>query len=245
LLFSGCAGILKRPVLSTDQISIPQIRHRIEQNYLKFQTLKAKARISIESPQMSFTANATVFLKKPDTLKIQISAGFGLGFGAVFVDSKQFLLYNSFENVVYSGCPDSIELPAFLPVDVKLDDLLQFFSGLQLLKTFKHEVLAIDQNKFLVTGSDEIGALKFWIDPKKFVMTQNLIIDSTNKTILQLDYQKFYKHQGVQLPKTIRLYQPERKTRVTIFFVDLDINAQFKETDFFIKIPENAERVAL
>jgi len=245
LLLSGCAGILKRPTLSTDQISISQIRHRVEQNYLKFQSLKAKARISVESPQMSFTANASIFIKKPDSVKIQLSAGFGLGLGSVFVDSNQFLFYNSFANTVYSGCPDSLNLPDFFPLEVERQDLLQLFSGIQLLKTFDKELLVVDQNKFLVVGSAEMGALKFWIDPKKFVVTQNQFVDSNNKIIVELEYQKFVKKRGVHLPKTIRIYQPEQKARLTIVFVNLDVNVRFKVTDFLIKIPENAEKISL
>ena len=244
-LLSGCASIFRKAPLSADQTSIAEIRHRVEQNYLKFHSLKAKARISVESPQMSFMANSTINLKKPDSVKIKLTAGFGLGIGSVFLDNKQFLLYNSFENTVYSGCPDSINFQDFFPVDIKMEDFLQVFSGIQLLKSFEKEFLTIDKNQFLIIGSLINGAMRFWVDPKKFVVTNYQLIDSDNNVLIQFEYKKFFKKKGVRMPKTIRIFQPKRKTRLTLVFSNSDVNVRMKEKDFNIKMPYNVEMINL
>ncbi len=245
LLISGCASIFRKAPLSADQISIAEIRHRVEQNYLKFHSMKAKARISVESPQMSFMANSTINIKKPDSLKIKLHAGFGLGIGSLFIDKNQFLLYNSFENTVYSGCPDSLNLQNFFPVDINMEDFLQIFSGIQLLKSFEKELLTIDKNQFLVIGSNNNEAMKFWIDPRKFVVTEYQLIENNNNILIQFEYKKFIKIRGIRLPKIIRVFQPDRKTRLTLVFTNSDVNARMKEKDFLIKMPENVDKVNL
>ncbi|MBL7095291.1 DUF4292 domain-containing protein [candidate division KSB1 bacterium] len=244
-LLSGCAGIFRKVPLSTDQTTIAEIRHRVEQNYLKFRSLKAKAVLSVESPQMSFMASSTIHLKKPDSVKIKLTAGFGLRVGSLFLDNNQFQLYNSFENKLYSGCPDSMNFQDFFPVDIKMGDFLQIFSGIQLLKSFEKELLTVDKNKYLVIGSDEYGAMKFWVDPKKFVVTEYQLIDSNNNILIQFEYKKFIKIKGVRLPKTIRIFQPERKIRLTFVFTNSDVNARMKEADFMIKVPENVKKIHL
>jgi outer membrane lipoprotein-sorting protein len=245
LLISGCAGIFKSSPLSVDQTSIAEIRHRVEQNYLKFHALKAKAVLSLESPQMSFMANSTIHLKKPDSVKIKLTAGFGLNIGSVFLDNKQFLLYNSFENTLYSGCPDSINFREFLPVDIKIENFLQIFSGIQSLKSLEHEILSVDKKQFLVSGAYENGAMKFWIDPKNFVVTKYQLIDSDNNILIQFEYKTFLNQKNVRQPKTIRIFQPEKKTRLTLVFSNTDVNPRMNENDFIIKMPENVKKIQL
>jgi len=245
LLISGCAGILRKTPISAEHTSVAEIRHRIEQNYLKFRSLKAKARLSLESPQMNFMANASINLKKPDSIKIQLSAGFGLGLGSLFLNNKEFQLYNSFEKKLYLGCPDSINFQNFLPVDIKMEDFIQVFSGIQLLKSFKKELLTVDKNQYLVIGSHISGTMKFWIDPKKFVVTEYQLIDNNNNILIQFEYKKFLKKKGIQLPKTIRIFQPDKKTRLTFVFSNSGVNSHMEEKDFKIKIPENVELIKL
>jgi len=244
-LLSGCAGVFRKTPLSTDQTTIAEIRHRVEQNYLKFQSLKASAVLGIESPQMNFTASSTIHLKKPDSVKIKLSAGFGLGIGSLFLDNKQFQLYNSFENTLYSGCPDSIKIKDFFPVEIKMEDFLQVFSGIQLLKSFEKELLTVDKNQFLVIGSFDYGAMKYWIDPKNFVVTQYQVIDRNDNIIIQFEYKRFSKNKSVRLPNTVRIFQPDRKTRLTLVFSNADVNVQLNEKDFKIKVPDNVEKIQL
>jgi len=244
-LLSGCASIFRKVPLSIDQTSLAELRHRVEQNYLKFRSLKAKARMSIESPQISFMANSTIHLKKPDSVKIKLTAGFGLGIGSVFLDNKQFLLYNSFENTLYSGSPDSVNFQEFFPVDIRMEDFLQVFSGIQLLMSFEKEQLTVDENQFLVIGSTNIGTMKYWIDPKKFFVTKYQLINSENKILIQFEYKNFLKQNNVRLPKTIRISQPDKKTRLTLVFSNADVNPRIKESDFIIKVPDNVEKIKL
>ena len=98
ILISGCATIIHKKPLSTEDITVAEIRHRVEQNYLKLHSLKAKAKVSVESPQMSFVTNSSINLKTPDSLMIKLSAIFGIGVGSVFLiesnfTSKKFLTW--------------------------------------------------------------------------------------------------------------------------------------------------------
>ena len=158
---------------------------------------------------------------------------------------NQFLLYNSFENKVYSGCLNSIDFHRFFPFDIETEDFLQVFSGIQLLKSFEKELLTIDKNQFLVIGSNNNEAMKFWINPSKFVITQYQLIDNNNNILIQFEYKKFFKKKGVRLPKTIRVFQPDRKTRLTLVFTNSDVNARMKKKDFLIKMPKNVDKVNL
>jgi len=241
----GCAGLIQRKLLTLDNITIAKIRYRVEQNNLKFDSMKANAEISVESPQVNFRANSNLILKKPDSLFLKIKAPFGLGFGSVFINKDRFLMYNSFENKVYTGDPQKLGKSNFLPINLELEKIIQAFSGIQLIDNDGNDSLAIDRNKYLIIESGKNQKKKYWIDPKKFVVTEFQLLDEKDKPIIVLEFKQFEKKNQVILPKLIQITQPAQKTRLTILYTSREPNCRLNENDFKIKIPEQAEKVEL
>ncbi|OQX95875.1 hypothetical protein B6I21_03190 [candidate division KSB1 bacterium 4572_119] len=244
-LATGCGKIFRKPTLSLDSITIGEIRHRVEQNYLKFKSVKTQAKLSLESPQMSFMASSTIKVKTPDSLIVKLSAGLGFGVGSIFIDKNQFLLYSAFENVVYHANPDSVDIRRFLLVDVKIEDIIQVFSGIHLIKPHERELLKIDEKKYLIIGTNGGYIMKYWVDPKMYVVTGYEMLERDGKTIIEFEYSQFMKSKGVFVPKMIRISQPDKKTRMTIMFSHFKVNADLDKKDFFIKIPDGVERIEL
>ncbi len=242
---AGCSGLIRRTPLRLDQITIAEIRYRIEQNNLKYHSMKASAQISVESPKINFAASSYIIAKKPDSLLIKIKAPFGIGFGSIFIDRDQFLVYNSFENSVYTGDPEDLALKQFLPVDLKLETIIQAFSGIHLLDIYDRDSLVIDRNQYLIIGINSNQKMKYWIDPKRFVVTEFQLLDNEDEPLIKLEYKQFEKKNRVILPKLIQISQPDHKTRLTILYTSQRPNCQLSEKDFTLKIPEQAERIQL
>jgi len=245
LFIIGCAGLIQKKPLSLHDITIAEIKHRIEQNNLKFHSMKANAEISVESPRVSFVANFYVIIKKPDSLLIKIKAPFGIGFGSVFMDRNQFLVYNSFDNSVYTGDPEKLEFTQFLPVDLKPENIIQSFSGIHLLDFSDQDSLAIDRNKYLIIGNKNDQKSKYWIDSKKFVVTEFQLLNNSDESLIKFEYKQFEQKNDVVLPKLIQITQPSQKTRLTILYTSRKPNCQLNEKDFIFKIPEQAEWIEL
>lgn len=242
---ANCASILRKRPLTTADTSIAEIRHRVEQNYLKLNTMEAKARLSVESPQMNFVAGSKMYLKMPDSLFINLNAGLGFGLGSIFIDRQQFLFYNAFENVVISGNPDSVDFYQFLQVDIDFEDIFQIFSGIHLIKSHDNEFLSVDKNRFLIHATKGNYQVKYWIDPDKMVVTESQLVDSSGNLFAQFEYLNFIKKKNVRMPGTIRIYQPEHKSRLTLVFTSVSVNSKLKKEDFEVKIPDNVDRVIL
>jgi outer membrane lipoprotein-sorting protein len=245
IVITGCAGLIRKKPLTLEDISIAEIRYRIEQNNLKYHSMKARADISVESPRLSFTASSQVIVKKPDSLLIIVRAPFGIGFGSFFIDQNQFLVYNSFDNSVYTGDPKKLEVTKFLAINLKLENVIQAFSGIQLLDSFDQDSLAIDHNKYLIVGSDDNQTRKYWIDPKRSVVTDFQLLTDEDEPLIKVEYRKFEKKDQIYLPKYIQIYQPKQKARLTILYTKREPNCRLSEKDFLLKIPEQAERIEL
>ena len=245
IFIGGCAGLMKKKPLTLENITIAKIRHRIEQNNLKYRSLKADARISVESPKVNFSAKSNINIKKPDSLLMTIKAPFGIGFGTVFIDQNQFLVYNSFDNTVYTGDPQRLKRTQLLPIDIKLENIFQAFSGIHLIDFFDQDSFAIDHNKYLVIGSKNNQTMKYWIDPKRFVVTEFQLWNKGKKPLVVIEYKQFEKKHQILLPKLIQITQPGQRTRLTILYTDREPNCLLSPKDFEIKIPEKARRIKI
>jgi len=244
-LLTGCAGLLQKKPLSLDHITVAEIKHRVEQNSRKYHSMKARADISVESPRMNFSASSSIIIKKPDSIFIKIKAPFGIGVAAIFMDRNQFLMYNSFENSAYRGDTGKIPLKQFLPVDLKLAGIIQAFAGIHLIDCRDADSLAIDRNKYLIIASRRGQLRKYWVDPKRFVVTKFELQNATRKPLLRFEYKQFEKNKQVILPKFIQIYQPTRKTRLTILYTSRKPNCKLKAKDFVLKIPAQTRWIEL
>jgi len=245
IIVAGCSHLSKRVPLSLDRITIAQIRYNLEQNNLRYRSMLAHAEISVESPTINFTAMSKIVLKKNDSLLIQIKAPFGIGAASIFIDKTKFLVYNSFENSLYFGDPQKINLKQFFPIDIKFENIFQVFSGIHLLDYSENDSLAIDNNQYLVVLTDRDKIQKYWIDPEKFVVTEFQLTGLKNEKLVSLEYKQFEKTNKMFLPKLIQITQSSRKTRLTILYSDRKINCPLDEKDFKFKVPDQVTRIHL
>lgn len=245
LLVSSCAGWKRQPSLTLDGVTIAGLRYRIEQNNLRFRSARAEVEISVESPQLNFTAPSRLLIKQPDSLLLTIKGPMGIGYGLLFIDKQRFLIYNSFQNLVYTGDPKSNNGHDLIPIDVPLNQLLLMISGLQQLAEKTRDSLAVDRNKYLIVSSQDQMKRKFWIDPDKFVITEFQLADQKDNVLLKIEYQQFEQQGRLLLPRLIRIFQPQQNTRITMLYKIREANCHLDRRDFSFRIPEQARWIEL
>ncbi len=245
ILVASCARITGTRRLTLDKVTIAGISHRVEKNYLKLRSLKARAQFMVESPAISFQANSRILIQKPDSLFLQLRAPFGIKVGSVFLDRHQFILQNSWENTVYTGAPDSLDLASFFPIQIELENIIHIFSGIHLIEMTSQDSLTIDGGKYLIVGNLGNYGVKYWIDPDKFVVTECQLLTNGDEPWIQFEYSQIEKKNRMYIPKVIQITQPEQKKRLTILFSRRELNKQLNPADFTIQIPAQAEVIKL
>lgn len=244
-VIAGCSHLSKHAPLTLDRVTIAKIRQNLEQNNLRFRSMMAHAEISVESPKINFSAASKIILKNNDSLLVQVKAPFGIGAASIFIDKNQFKVYNSFENSLYYGDPQKINLRQFFPIDIKYENIFNIFSGSHLLDDFEKDSLAIDKNQYLIIARNKDQIQKYWIDPNKFVVTELLSYNATTKNLVRLECKQFEKTNNLNLPKLIQITQSDRKTRLTILYSDRKVNCKLNAEDFIFKVPDQVERIQL
>ncbi len=235
----------KQPSLTLEGVSIAGIRYRVEQNNSRYHSAKAEVEVSVESPRINFTALSRLLIKQPDSLLLTIRGPMGIGYGLLFIDQQRFVIYNSFQNLVYTGDPQHNAGRTLVPIDVPLHQLLLMVSGLQRLDATSRDSLALDRSKYLIISSQDSWQRKFWIDPDKFVVTEFQLLDQDKKIVLQIEYQQFEQRGRLLLPRLIRIFQPQQHTRITMLYKTREANVRLDGRDFAFKIPEQARWIEL
>lgn len=245
LLFTNCANVFQGKPLSLENVTVQKIRSRVEENYWKLKSIKGRAHLSIESPEMGFTAFSNISLKLPDLLNVEVKAGLGFGVGSILVRNNQFVVYSSMENVVYYGDVQSFNLNKIGLADIQLKELMGLAAGLPLIPAIGKSSLDIDDNKYVITLQSDSLLKRYWVDPKKFVVTNFKIYKDDNQIFVQQEFSQFKKERGVYLPKVIKITRPEKRQRVTLFYTDRSTNKNINSDEFTIKIPDNAQKIKL
>lgn len=242
---SSCSRITQQKPFSGEQISIMEIRNRVQQNSWKLSSMKGQAHVTIETPQMGFTAVSDIILKQPDSLLVHVKAGFGMGVGTIFFHKNQFIVYSSMENRAYLGDINAFRLRQFFPIHFHVSDIIEVVTGIPVLKTSDSCSLVIDNGKYLVTTENESYKKECWIDPKKYVITDLRLYDTQTELIITQEFRQFQKEKGVYLPKLIRIRNEKVNSRFTLFYTDRKTNSKINTKDFILNIPEKTKRINL
>ena len=245
LLLVNCSRVLHKKPLSTEDITVREIRRQVKQNYLKLTAIKGRAHLTMEMPGMGVNAVSNIALKMPDLLTIEVKAGFGMGIGSVSVIKDSFTVYSAMENRVYSGNINSFDLSQFFQVKLDFGELIGLISGVPLIEESKHAILSINDNKYLISIKNDQLIKMYWVDPKKNVVSDFHLYDNNKKLIVKQEFRQFHKERGVYLPKIIKVHRPQRKERVTLMYTNRKTNGKIETKDFSLNIPKNTKKINL
>ena len=245
LILSHCSPFTRKKELSPDQISIGELKERLERNFLGLETLRGRARIQIQTPEMAYEAFSEVKIQMPDSLFLKVEVIFGIDVGQFFGNRKSFALYSPQANVFYDGMMDSLDLGKFFQIDLTYDDLLEAFTGTPKIIIGKMTPLAVDNGRFKLNSVTHEGLHRYWIDPEKLVITKYQFYDRTGTLQIEKHFKRFKKYGDIYLPKSIQIRRPALKQYFSLYYTSQKTNKTVSPEEFEINVPENCKRINL
>jgi hypothetical protein len=242
-LFTHCAPGLKSKIPDISSLTPEAIQARVNQNYQKLSNFEGQARVIIELPGAGYNGYSDVYVKMPDSVLVKTEAILGIDIGVLFFDHQYFGAYAPKENSFYYGEIDILDLRDFLQVELKTEELYEVLTGLTQIDVDSSSRLKFDDGKFLITTLWPQGEVRYWIDPKKYIVTRCYLVNEDGETILKKEFSRFKKYDGLVLPRTIRLTRPKAKERLTVYYTKQKINSPISPEKFKLKIPKNAKRI--
>ncbi len=218
---------------------------RLAYNEADIRNLTIKGKISTNFDGSSFSTKIKAKVAWMDSLHLTVIGPFGIPLGNVFAKNDRFVFYNTMQNEVITGNPETMDLGSLINISLKFEDLIHFLRNETLEPTANYEV---DDNH---KSANEV----LYRNNKNKDYVEYVLFSLKNNTIRQ--YQRklrdggtlvlnilFRNHDSNNLAKEIIFNSPENKSSMTMEIDEILVNEIFNEP-FSFPIPENAKKLQI
>jgi outer membrane lipoprotein-sorting protein len=240
----SCAPKRSEILLNTDATPPDVLLKMVEDRGAKISSLVGRGTVSFESPEIAGTAAFESNMKKPDSLLVTLEGPFGIDVGTFFLCKEKYLMYNSLENTVTTGNPNSSSIRSVIPFDLTYEQILNAFAGLFTIpyseKELKH--YAIDDDMFFLVYTCGAKTCTYWIDPKYLLITRFEQRDASDNLIVEAKAYAFTQQDDVAAARRIQIKFPQQSRQLSIAYRSIRLNVT--DTDFQFTIPPNARVIS-
>lgn len=248
LVLAGCAGTGKAPAPDATQMTVMDIRDRIERNYLGISTLQGNGTISAQMPGVNQEASVEVQIIMPDSVSLKVEAIFGIDIGKFISNGRTFALYSPIQKTIYTGALDSLDLSRFFQVNLQYEELMESLVGTPGIAAGQMAPLAVQDNKYLLKIRTSEGVHQYFVDPGKYVITQYKYIDNANQVQIIKNFSRFEKYDNRYLPKLIQIARPMEKQAFSFYYRTRKLNKPIDRKVFKLRardIPKNTRHIKI
>ncbi len=242
VVFVSCAPKRGAVVLDTKVTSAELLRSLVEENGRRISSVTGSGILTFDSPELAGTAAFESNLKKPDSLLVTLEGPFGIDVGTFFLCKDTYVVYNSFDNSVVTGNPNSARVRSVIPFDLTSEQILSAFSGVFPAPASSDELLdyRVDDEQFVLTYRCGAHTCTYTVDPRYLLVTRYEVRNERGELLVQASASSFIDQQGIASARRVHIVFPRERRQLSIAYSTLHLNPD--ETRFDFTIPENARR---
>ncbi len=201
-------------------------------NFEKLRTLQSKARLTIQTPEMSMHLTVQLLYAAPDTLFLQAEGPLGMDVGKIFIGRNRFLIYNQYQNHFFSGSLEDEYYNTFLETNLTFRQIKYALLGfvplpanLQLVDR-KHGVFSA-----LVNGEK----WRFKVDLRRGVL-QSREIFRNGEPVFKQEFENYRLIKGILIPGRVRIMLPQKHEGFSVSHKNIRINEPIDPRIYQIEI---------
>ena len=242
VLLAGCASVPK-PDLAGKTVNPETVQRIVRGNYEKVHSMTGSGTISVETPETAQSGSFELFLRKPDSVLVNIEGPFGISVGSILITREEFVFYNSLQNQLITGPVTSANLSRIFRVKLTFDELMTLFTGGSFLASDDAlpDTVTVEESQYVLLYRNTDGSRRYWLDPLSLLITRIQHLDPKGKLTLEERYEKFRTYGDASLPRFIRVTQHTSQRMIGVTFSSLAINTG--GSPLVVDIPKNAERI--
>lgn len=239
----SCAPKRSEILLNTDATPPAMLLTMVEENAARLSSLAGRGTVTFESPEIAGTAAFESTMKKPDSLLVTLEGPFGIDVGTFFLCKEQYVMYNSLENSVTSGDPNSSSIRSVIPFDLTNDQILNAFAGVFAVPSAANDLesYTIDDDMFLLTYTCGAKSCKYWIDPKYLLVARFEQHDANGDLVVEAKASAFTQQDDVAAARRVKITFPQQGRQISIVYSSIRLNAA--DTDFRFTTPSSAKQI--
>jgi len=242
MILSSCAPTkeLHRPLLNR---SAEEVIEAVNAYRSTISTFEGKGSISVESPSFANSASFELWLKKPDSARVDIEGPFGIRVASALFAGNNYVFYNSFKNEVMTGDLRSEDLPMVMNIRIKPEDLIDTFSGARsFLSGETHpDSFIIGDGAYTLFFRHENSATRYAVDGRTLRITRVDHLDSTGAVWSEEQFDFDRRDDGTPVPQSIRLNYEGRQSSLSLYYDIVRVNDPV--APMTLSVPADARRV--
>ncbi len=223
--------------------------YSVLQRSIEIDTFEGYARLTVESPSENFQGNAKIFYRQPDSLLVQIQAGFGVSIGNMLVIGDKVQLYNIRDRILYKSEGADVPLDDLIGMSLRVGNLIEAVLGLprppdflaNVNDTVKYNPVD-DKFKYYLNYRDE--RKEYIADPKSQVFEQYTLIYPGNDTTI-CNFKQFRRFKNVKMPQHIQITRYHKNERLALYYTRMQVNKKIPKNRFQLKISDNVDIINL
>jgi len=242
IVISGCASTKDARRHAAD-LSPRQIIEAVNSHTRTITTFQAKGSIAVESPSIISSGSFDLWLKKPDSVRVDVKGPFGIRIASALFGKDHYTFYNSFKNEVMEGDINKGDMPSFMNIQINPKDIVDTFCGAR--GFFREEVspdsFSMGDGSYILQFHNNGGTTRYTIDDSTLYVTAIEHIDSTGTVWSEERFDFGQQDDGTVIPQSIRLIHDRSESSVSLTYETVRINVPISEMG--LSIPSDARRV--
>ena len=206
-------------------------------------TFEAKGSISVESPTVVNSGSFELWLKRPDSVRVDVEGPFGIRLASALFAHDRYVLYNSFKNEVIDGVFDGRTAPAFMDIRIDPADVVDTFCGTRAFRAGETspDSFSIGDEEYSLLFSHDRGWTRYHVDGESLRLTGIEHIDSTGEVSSEEQFKYERNSDGAIRLQSIELTQEKLQSSVMLYYDHVDLNMPVAA--MLIEVPPDARRV--
>jgi outer membrane lipoprotein-sorting protein len=258
----GCATQKARPYIDdklldkpgvdlskVQTLTFPQVKETIISESLGFTSLKAKAGVTITSPEINgeFRCKGVVRFQKPGKIRV-IGSKLARTVFDMLSDGENYWFYLPKEKVVYKGKCDTVR-KANTNAYIFPDDIAALLEYDRLFEG-RHSYMETWPSFWLVhiveqRSNEFVPYGRLSVDRIDNTVTELTMFKPDSFVRVQASFHDYTEINGQSIPESIQIYWPDTRTTLTLNLNNIFINEPLKPEIFQFKKPKRAEIVEI
>jgi len=242
LILTSCAPTkeIHRPPASR---SAQEVIAAVNAHQAMVTTFEAKGSISVESPRFINSGSFELWLKRPDSVRVDVEGPFGIRVASALFAHNRYVFYNSFNNEVIDGTFEKRNSPMFMNIRIDPADVVDTFCGTRkfLPEETAPDSFSIGEDSYMLLFHHRNAKTRYSVDGETLRITRIEHIDSTGAVGSEEKFEFEVRDDGTTNPQSIELKQDPLQSSVLLYYDRVKINEPVAA--MYLDVPPDARHV--
>ena len=198
--------------------SVRQIAALVDASSPPIAAFRARAALSIDSPERSGRFSTEIRQRRDDSLYLSISPGFGIEAVRILLTRDSVFVYDRIDNRVRYGSSEDAE--ALLPLPIGGDAVSRALLGQMVPEIGPDWEVRADSNHYFLTGPG--GEDYYVVDPSIWRVVRYELRDPSGALREERTFQDFSDVEGHIIPRRLVFRRPQEASTLVLTYRDID-----------------------